>query len=100
MGEKTVGKGGLVLTKEEAVLIIATAIEADLVGTKTVSKVDKTTRWWHVGRKELRMLEKKTNHNCCEYLHCHVNLGSLSVVETYHTRICGWSCVGREGIKA
>ena len=47
------------MTREEAALIIATAIEADLVGTKTVSKVDKTTRWWHVGRKELRMLEKK-----------------------------------------
>ena len=90
------------MTREEAVLTIATAIEADLVGTKTVNKVDKMTRWWHVGRKELRMLEKKkkTNHNCCEYRHCHVNLGSLSVVETYHTRICGWYCVGREGIKA
>jgi len=40
----------------------------------------------------------KTNHDACE---CpHIDLGSLSAVETQHTRMGGWFCVGEEGKKS
>jgi hypothetical protein len=67
-------------------------IKADPVKTKSRRSLEKSTmtvRWRHtIGRKESRMLNiEQANHELCESLH--IDLSSLSVLETYRPQAMG-----------